>query len=51
VRGRSLKKTVLVWGALWTAAIGALHAALNLDLFRRNPSAATQFRVGFLPVT
>jgi hypothetical protein len=48
---RSLKKTVLLWSAAWTAGITLLHAGLNLDVFRRGEPAATQFRVGFLPVT
>lgn len=50
MRSRSLKKTVLVWSAAWVAGITLLHAGLNLDLFR-GETAATQFRVGFLPVT
>ena len=49
---RSLKKTVLVWMAAWVLGISLLHAGLNLDVFRaRGESAATQFRVGFIPVT
>lgn len=51
MKGRSLKTTLLLWGGAWTLAIGGLHAGLNLDLFRKGPDAATQFRVGFLPVT
>ena len=47
----SLKTTVLFWGVAWTLAVGGLHAWLNLDLLRRSPEAATQFRVGFIPVT
>ena len=49
--GRSLSKAVLFWSAAWVVVISGLHAWLNLDLFRRAPSASTQFRVGFLPVT
>ncbi len=48
---RSLTKTVLLWSAAWVAGISALHAGLNLHLFRKGETAATQFRVGFLPVT
>jgi len=49
--GRSLKKTVLLSASFWALAITALHAWLNLDLFRRAPSAEHAFKVGFLPVT
>jgi hypothetical protein len=49
--GRSLKRTVLVWSVAWVALIASLHAWLNLDFFRSGETAATQFRVGFLPVT
>jgi len=51
MRSRSLKRTVLAWCVVWTALIASLHAWLNLDFFRSGESAATQFRVGFLPVT
>lgn len=47
---RSLRRTVLIGVAAWTASIASLHAWLNLDLFS-GERAATQFRVGFLPVT
>lgn len=47
-----LMKTVFLAAGLWTLGISALHAWLNLDLFR--PAAADAgktFKVGFLPVT
>ena len=47
----SLKKAVLVGAALWIVTIGALHAWLNLDLFRRRIESSREFKVGFLPVT
>jgi hypothetical protein len=47
----SLRKTVAFSAAGWVVAISVLHAGLNLDLFRPTEKAATQFRVGFLPVT
>jgi NitT/TauT family transport system substrate-binding protein len=47
----SLRKTVALSSIAWLIAIGALHAALNLDLFRARPSSAKTFKVGFLPVT
>ena len=49
--GRSFGKVVLRWSVVWIVLITTLHAWLNLDLFRRDGTAATQFRVGFLPVT
>jgi hypothetical protein len=47
----SLKKAVGFTGLAWVAAIGLLHAWLNLDLFRKSEAAKAQFKVGFLPVT
>jgi NitT/TauT family transport system substrate-binding protein len=48
-----LMKSVLLAAGLWTLAISALHAWLNLDLFRsaRPGDAGKTFKVGFLPVT
>lgn len=51
VPGQSFRKAVLRWSVAWAVAITALHAWLNLDLFKKGETAATQFRVGFLPVT
>jgi len=47
----SLRKTVAFSAAGWVLLIGALHAGLNLDLFRKKETAGKQFKVGFLPVT
>jgi hypothetical protein len=46
-----LRKTVTLWAALWVLLIGALHAGLNLDLFRKAQTDRKKFKVGFLPVT
>jgi NitT/TauT family transport system substrate-binding protein len=47
----TLKKAVLLSIVPWVAGITALHAWLNLDLFRPAPAGNRPFRVGFLPVT
>lgn len=47
----SLKRTVGFSALLWLACITALHAWLNLDLFRKAPPGERTFKVGFLPVT
>jgi hypothetical protein len=47
----SLKKAVLLTVLPWTAGISLLHAALNLDLFRKTEGPEKSFKVGFLPVT
>jgi NitT/TauT family transport system substrate-binding protein len=47
----SLRKTVALSSAAWLILIGALHASLNLDLFRERHRSAKTFKVGFLPVT
>jgi len=47
----SLRKAVLLAVLPWTAGISLLHGWLNLDLLGRDKSAATTFKVGFLPVT
>jgi hypothetical protein len=47
----SLKKSVLLAVVPWVAGVTALHAWLNLDLFRRAPTGEHTFKVGFLPVT
>jgi len=47
----SFKKAVLLGGAGWLVLISALHAWLNLGLFRERPKAGKTFKVGFIPVT
>ena len=48
----SLKKTLVLGSLLWLVAISALHAWLNLGLFRgKESNAGKTFKVGFLPVT
>jgi hypothetical protein len=48
----NLRKTLLLGTVAWVALISALHAWLNLGLFRpTGPQASTTFKVGFLPVT
>jgi hypothetical protein len=47
----SLKKAVVYSVVPWLAAIGILHAWLNLDLFHKAKAAEHSFKVGFLPVT
>jgi len=47
----TLKKAVLLSIVPWIAGITALHAWLNLDLFKKAPAGERPFRVGFLPVT
>ena len=47
----SLKKSVLLSIIPWIVGISALHAWLNLDLFRRAQASKQQFKVGFIPVT
>ena len=47
----SLKKSVLLSIVPWVLGISALHAWLNLDLFRRAQANQHVFKVGFLPVT
>ncbi|HLQ38803.1 MAG TPA: hypothetical protein VK348_13420 [Planctomycetota bacterium] len=44
-------KTALLCAGAWAAAIGALHAWLNLDLGSKTVTAERTFKVGFLPVT
>ena len=51
IRGMSLRKAVLLTVLPWAAGISLLHAALNLDLFRKTEGAEKSFKVGFLPVT
>jgi len=47
----TFRRTVL-WGALaWLAAISALHAGLNLQLFRPRASSERALKIGYLPVT
>ncbi|MBI3854773.1 MAG: hypothetical protein HY293_03680 [Planctomycetes bacterium] len=46
-----LRRTVLSSAAAWIVLIAALHAALNLDLFRKTDQKERIFKVGFLPVT
>jgi NitT/TauT family transport system substrate-binding protein len=53
----TLLRTVILVGVVWTAAIGGLHARLNLNArlpWERSAApgeAVKRFRVGFLPVT
>jgi len=47
----SLKKTLVLSSLCWLVAISALHAWLNIGLFRERPQAGKTFKVGFLPVT
>src|SRR5687767_3482110 len=47
----SLKRIVGISAAVWIALITALHAGLNLDLFRKTNPKERLFKVGFLPVT
>jgi hypothetical protein len=47
----SLKKTVLLSATGWVVLISALHAGLNLQLFRHSEAAQKQLKVGFIPVT
>jgi len=47
----SLKRTLVLSAAAWLAVISVLHAALNLDLFRKTDQKERLFKVGFLPVT
>ena len=47
----SLRKTVAIFAVGWTLLIGALHAGLNLNLFRKAETDRKKFKVGFLPVT
>lgn len=47
----SLQKTVGLTVLAWVVVISALHAGLNLDLFRKTPERERTFKVGFLPVT
>ena len=47
----SLRRMVVVSAAAWIAVISALHATLNLDLFRKTDHKERLFKVGFLPVT
>ncbi|HLF92307.1 MAG TPA: hypothetical protein VJB14_02525 [Planctomycetota bacterium] len=45
-----LRKAVLLTVVPWVLGISALHAWLNLDLFRPG-AGGKEFRVGFIPVT
>jgi NitT/TauT family transport system substrate-binding protein len=47
----SLRKTVVLSSMAWLVGISALHAALNLNLFRSASRVEKTFKVGFLPVT
>jgi len=47
----TIRKSLALSLIPWLAGISLLHAWLNLDLFRRAPSAEHSFKVGFLPVT
>jgi hypothetical protein len=47
----SLRRTVVFSGAAWIVVITVLHAALNMDLFRKTDHKERLFKVGFLPVT
>jgi hypothetical protein len=50
-RTMTFKKTILLGSVAWLLLISALHAWLNLGLFRAAATQEKSFKVGFLPVT
>jgi len=48
----SFRRTVLLGSVAWIVLISALHAALNLEFFRKKGGAAgAGLKIGYLPVT
>lgn len=50
-----LGKKVVIWGALWTACVSALHLSLNFDwsayVNELRPEDQRQLNVAYIPVT